>query len=325
MFVISLGFALLFLSAYLTEGILLFELFLSFLPFFLVLNFIFIALTGVTVFLAARTQPFSRYQLITGVLALTLLITTFSTGLLKVYAYANPFTHPVQDVQTSSSSLKIGFQNKLYSNKDYNLIQNVVRHHQLDIIGFGEFLATDFEELKKLLPDYPYAYHTNAYCAQGYECELGVYSKYSWETVQEHKLPSGDIALEVIFTHNEQTISLFVTHPHAPFSQKNVTTRNKQLKSLSGLVQSSTTQHTAIMGDLNVTPWSPSYTDFLNSLEKLRDTAQGNLGLKTWGIGSIQLLHLDYIFVTKDTKSSHLHIENTYGSDHNLVWTELYF
>jgi endonuclease/exonuclease/phosphatase family metal-dependent hydrolase len=196
--------------------------------------------------------------------------------------------------------------------------------HKLDIIGFGEFLADDYEELKKLLNDYPYSYHTNRFCVQRYECELGLYSKYPWDAVHEHKLPSGDIALEMQFTHHEQNISLFMTHPHAPFSQKNLSARNSQLEALSTLVRSSTAQHVLIMGDFNVTPWSRSYTNFLDSTAKLRDTAQGHLNARTWGISSARLLHLDHIFITKHTKSSPLHIEGTYGSDHNLIWTQLY-
>lgn len=81
-------------------------------------------------------------------------------------------------------------------------------------------------------------------------------------------------------TVHEQTIHLVGTHPLPPGSSANARLRNEQLAEVANHARSQSLP-VIVLGDLNVTPWSPYFADLLTH-GGLKDTSQGRGMFGSW-------------------------------------------
>ncbi len=123
-------------------------------------------------------------------------------------------------------------------------------------------------------------------------------------------------------TVNEQTIHLVGTHPLPPGSAENARLRNEQLTEIANHVRDQQTP-VIVLGDLNVTPWSPYFTDLLRD-GRLKDTAQGRGLFGSWPAWLPFLrIPLDHCLVAPSLQVADRHLGPQIHSDHLPVVIDL--
>jgi endonuclease/exonuclease/phosphatase (EEP) superfamily protein YafD len=112
------------------------------------------------------------------------------------------------------------------------------------------------------------------------------------------------------------------THPLPPSSADYARHRNAQLDAVAAFAA----RHDApllVLGDLNVTPWSPYFSDLLKTAG-LRDSARGHGIQPTWPAGAFWLwVPIDHCFHSPETRVVDRRVGPDIGSDHYPLIVEL--
>lgn len=117
-------------------------------------------------------------------------------------------------------------------------------------------------------------------------------------------------------------ITVIGAHPFPPASQANWALRNEQLTELAGHVQT-LKGDVLLLGDLNVTPWSPYFRD-LTRATGLRDARRGR-GLKLSWPTALPMLRIpiDYCLVSRGFAVRAVRLGPKTGSDHFPLMADL--
>ena len=131
-------------------------------------------------------------------------------------------------------------------------------------------------------------------------------------------------SIEANVEFNSQRFRMFATHPLPPMGSRNFSHRNDHLALLAKRIQQ---QHhhqpdhpIVLLGDLNLTPWSPFFSDLLESTD-LRNAAAG-YGLQPtwyrWNVFPFGLV-LDHALHSHDLSCVNRQVLPANGSDHRAV------
>lgn len=105
------------------------------------------------------------------------------------------------------------------------------------------------------------------------------------------------------------------THPPAPRNERLHRTRNRIFSHIAELAARSD-EPLVVLGDLNCTPWAPSFRRFLRE-GGLSDTSEGRRLSWSWPAGFWPLaIPIDHALVTGDVRVVHRHMGPDIGSDH---------
>ena len=162
---------------------------------------------------------------------------------------------------------------------------------------------------------------------------LGVLSKLSLKEPMGIKFP-GSNATNLITTieYQHRLIKIIGTHPFAPRRASLFEYRNLQLESIGNYLKDSQTS-TILLGDFNLTPWSPYYQRLVKTAN-LHNTRMGFGILPTWLRGTdyvefpswsfpILNIPIDHILITKDIKVLRTYTGDPGNSDHAPLISEL--
>ena len=116
-------------------------------------------------------------------------------------------------------------------------------------------------------------------------------------------------------TREKKLVTLIGTHPRSPVSSVHAKSRNEQLRSIATLI-SQQTDPVVLLGDLNVTPWSPFFHDLL-AHSGLQDSLKG-IGLQpTWPtMFPFAWIPIDHCLVSSEVYVSNREVRPNIGSDH---------
>lgn len=121
---------------------------------------------------------------------------------------------------------------------------------------------------------------------------------------------------------NGQIVTLLGTHPLPPGSAEYSRLRNDQLRELAAEVRKSSAP-TILLGDLNVTPWSPYFRELLRA-SGLRNTSQGRGLHGSWPAGLlIGRIPLDHCLISPSLRVNDRQLGPQVGSDHLPVVIDL--
>lgn len=165
--------------------------------------------------------------------------------------------------QTNHDTVSITFANVLTQNTRHREIIADLTSRNPDIIAVVELSSSLAAKLSTEITDeYPY---TLLRRQDRGNFGIGLLSKYPFRDQQvfELNVPIESIAATV--TIADQDYRIFVTHPLPPMGRSAFADRNLQLKQLADRVSTFQTHspQTAVVlvGDLNLTPWSPFFAD----------------------------------------------------------------
>lgn len=284
-------YVLLVLSSMYIKGIVFLEWVISFLHYIIPFNII-------VCILFFFTPQLSPSVFLLGLCTIPLLIRFLNFTVVKPVAGAG------------NKKITIAFFNKLYSNRNYEEIDEKIKEIKPDIIGMVELQDGEIEKIPTL-SEYKHCF----YNPSRPNAALGLLSKYPFATKNLDSLPHAIVSTTSI---DETLYQVIVFHPNPPIYGKHIKLRDSHLKNLKDYIDAQT-ENTILMGDFNVTPWSPSYISYLSKLE-LKNTAQGSGIHNTLHKGPLKVF-IDFIFIPKKSGVESFKTHYMKGSDHKLIET----
>lgn len=297
------SYSLIFLVTLFNKKFLLPELFSMLLPYWLVLNLI---ILGAMLFFY-QYKIFTKLSFLNISLSLLFIITLY----LAVNFYKFSFLS-FPDVQASTGSeVRVAFFNKLYSNTNYYEIDNKLKEVTPDFIGFSELKKEDISNIP-YLQNYKYSQIKDARD----NSTIAFFSNQPSELDTNLNLA---YVLPLKMQLQSETYHVFVIHPMPPINSEWLSMRNQELTELSTYINSLNSENVILIGDFNLTPWSPIYQQFANNQTKVKNAAIGQGINFTWG-NSLIKTQVDHIFIPKGWSVDSFKSEQVPGSDHNLIW-----
>lgn len=278
-----------------------------------------------------------RIQLIIGLIFATIgLVVTHQSrlaalvvmGLIWNCSWIAPYVFATQK-PVGFRPLKICVVNVLTQNLQHDKVLTVLKNADPDVIAVLE-LGTELESrLNKELGDL-YRHRITEPSDNG-NFGIGLWSKLPLQDEQIFHLtvplvPS--ISAKVYW--EGQPVRLFATHPIPPVGSRYFQSRNQHLDLLAERIRMQTDimgeATTVVVGDLNLTPWSPWYDKFVTDSD-LRDCVRGDKAAALrptwyrWPLFPFGLV-LDHGFCRGPIVCSNRKILEDIGSDHRPVLLE---
>lgn len=254
-----------------------------------------------------------RYQK----LGLTLAIFCLVLNLFEIVPWYLPQSSGITS-ELSGQKLRV-FQsniNKYYH--QYSQLISLVREEQPDIAVFlevGKARAKEFEGLHDILP----------YSIAAQDGDIDgtlVYSKLPLEKSSVKTIGEGRKSVLADIKIQGQIISLITAHPSQALGKIYYEERNRQLVALADYVAKM--KKPLLIGDFNVTMWSPYYKRFV-SKAKLHNARAGFGILPTWPtFHPLLYIPIDHCFVRRDIKVLKIRRGRQVGSDHLPLVTDLW-
>jgi len=215
----------------------------------------------------------------------------------------------------TNRQLKILSYNVYSQSESYLQVFNEIKVKNPDIIFLMEVTPEWTKKLKPLKKIYPYVILKPQFDNFG----VAMYSKHKYIKARYKKfseVPSICVKIRI----KKKILNIIATHPYPPIGQDGTNLRNKHLAKIANFIQR-LKQPTILMGDLNITPFSPIYKNFLEK------TKLQNFGiLPTWNKNiPIFAIALDHILISKEITFLEKEIGESFGSDHNMIFTTVGF
>lgn len=130
-------------------------------------------------------------------------------------------------------------------------------------------------------------------------------------------------ALEVILPWEGKTMRVLVVHPLPPVSDYSTKRRNRHIKVLGDYIAASS-MPTVVLGDFNMTPWSPYFRAFTKAAGLSRVEPAWGRGA-TWPsmLPAFFRIPIDHILVSEHIAAGDLEVGPDLGSDHFPVCVSL--
>lgn len=232
--------------------------------------------------------------------------------------------------QVSSNTkphIRIESFNVNVENQEYQAAINVVRNGQPDIALFIEIQDEWFKNLKIGLKDvFPYSFRSPG-------GGLAIFSLIPLQDVGGINLGGFGYHLVANLELNGKLIHFIGTHPFVPIKPLTFQRRNSQLLALQKYIQQQE-KPAIIVGDFNLTPWSPYYRNFIRK-KSLHNTGLGFGTLPSWPHPATYIkniprwlmplinIPIDHCFVSKEFGVVNTRISGSGNSDHAAIVVDL--
>ncbi len=226
-----------------------------------------------------------------------------------------PWYLPPSIVAPSSAvTLRVLHSNVLVRNRNYASVIALVREVKPDIAVFQEVNARWLQKLEVIRDVLPYTY------AEPRSAGFGnvIYSALPLQQPSVQFLGQREYAsLATRVSKGGKTLSLLTTHPPPPIRQELFRWRNQLLAAIVPYVRSQTIP-VVVIGDLNITMWSPYYKR-LEAASGLRNSRAGFGILSSWSPRSWLpwlAIPIDHCLVSPELVVRKTQIGRKVGSDH---------
>ena len=213
---------------------------------------------------------------------------------------------------TQTSAMSILHFNVLRSNENYSDVIRFIQEQQSDFVCLQEVTYKWEEACKALYEEYPY--HESVPRDDSFGILFLSRRPFLYKKVQyfaRSQVPS--IIVKVV--HEKREFTIVATHPLPPRTALYSAQRNEQLTAVANYVKKIQTP-VVVIGDLNVTPWSPYFKDFVQ-ISQLKDSRQG-FGIHcTWpSMAPLLWIPIDHCLLSANAKVHNRQVMSNYGSDH---------
>jgi endonuclease/exonuclease/phosphatase (EEP) superfamily protein YafD len=162
---------------------------------------------------------------------------------------------------------------------------------------------------------------------------LGIFSKLPLQSPRGEKFNGSDANnLVTTIAYQNREIKIIGAHPLVPIKRDRFVNRNQHLQSIGNYLKN-TRETVILLGDFNLTPWSPYYRKLISSTG-LHNSRLGFGILPTWIRPATHVKYpallipfvnipIDHIFVSKDINVARTYIGDNGNSDHAPIISEL--
>lgn len=221
----------------------------------------------------------------------------------------------------TSDTIRVASFNVLRTNVELSETLNELLSEEPDIIFLMEVAPNWKPILERVRDQYPFQ---KLILRQDYT-GVALLSKHEWQTLAVVDTMGANPPLDVRFSKiadQADGFRLIATHPLPPISSTLTASRDSQLKSLAS--RSTADKPTLLMGDFNLTPWSPRFSDILREGE-MTNSALG------YGISPTLTplptmfggLMVDHVLVNRKIVVSNHLVKPSSFSDHEMVIVDL--
>jgi endonuclease/exonuclease/phosphatase (EEP) superfamily protein YafD len=235
-----------------------------------------------------------------------------------------PWFLPTGTAIASSPTLKLLFSNVYIRNQETAPLLALVEREDPDIIALAEVSPLWDAPLALLSSEYPFQAGETATNPFG----LKVLSKFPLNELQLLEFANSRTSLAMQLEVEQRPLTVVVTHPVPPVRPEMLHSRNRQLANLATYL-AARSHPTIVIGDFNITPWSPYYQRFIQETQ-LHNTRKGFGILPTWPVASSessvpnglhQLLSIpiDHCLVDPTLQVLEMHTGATVNSDHRPI------
>jgi endonuclease/exonuclease/phosphatase (EEP) superfamily protein YafD len=208
--------------------------------------------------------------------------------------------------------------NVLSSNPDKQGYIKYLRQQNADLILLLEVDLDWARAARELSDEYPH----QLVRPRGDNFGLALFSRYELVDARVDPLTSGLPTIIANVQLDDHQVTFIGSHPLPPIGTERFESRNTQIKALSTKVRESE-RPVILCGDLNTTPWSPSFKELLATSE-LCDARVG-FGLQpTWPAKPWPFaIPIDHILISPEITATSFSVGPLLGSDHRAVKAEL--
>ena len=202
---------------------------------------------------------------------------------------------------------------------DPGLTVRMLEQLDADVIALEEVDERWLDELQEVLLHYPYSKAS----ARDDNFGIAIYSRLPLTSAEIVEL--GNTGLPTVHAElqiRSGPLHILVTHPLPPTSARNWRERNQQLAAIAEFVRD-LSEPVVVVGDLNITPWSPHYARFLSE-SGLQDSMRGFGVQPTWPAWlPLMLIPIDHCLHSDDVEITNRAIGSYVESDHLPLVIEL--
>lgn len=207
--------------------------------------------------------------------------------------------------------------NLFSGNRRHEVVRQFIREVRPDVAVFLELTDQWNDALSELHEDFPHRHLDPSLGNFG----IALFSRIPFRDVQMDYLSNGDPAIVATFGENAVEWVLIGAHPFPPVGSNASALRNRQLQRLAEIAGSQQVP-VVVLGDLNVTPWSPHFADLL-ATGRLRDSRRGFGVQPSWPAGNVLLrIPIDHCLVSSSVTIHDRKTGPDVGSDHLPVTVE---
>jgi endonuclease/exonuclease/phosphatase (EEP) superfamily protein YafD len=237
---------------------------------------------------------------------------------------------PGSGLPSPDPNLRVLVSNINTQNRNYEGVVAFTRQANPDLAVFMEVDAAWIEQLRSLQDELPYA------SGQGNSDNFGlvVYSRWPLDQTRV-ELFGSDRNISVVgqVTIAGQPVHFAATHPYPPVRPSIFQARNQQLDRVGQYVQALPSPK-LLLGDLNVTMWSPYYRRLTRQAGVVN--ARRGLGIHpTWPtpgtyrrlpklVTPLLTIPIDHCLISRDITVSNLYVGPNIGSDHLPLVADLH-
>jgi endonuclease/exonuclease/phosphatase (EEP) superfamily protein YafD len=255
---------------------------------------------------------------------LLLLLFTLALNLVDILPW---YLSKQQIVTDRSTVLSVMSFNICVNNPETPAIVRSIRSVNPDLAIIIEVTPAMMENINvELKSEFPYSFRSPG-------GGLGIFSKLPLQSPKGEKF-SGSSATNLVTTveYEQRSIKIIGTHPMAPRRLDLFTGRNQHLDAIGNYFKD-TKDTVILLGDFNLTPWSPYYRQLVKQTG-LHNTRLGFGILPTWIRASTHVefpswlfpilnMPIDHIFVSKDLQVVRTYTGDNGNSDHAPIISEL--
>lgn len=213
--------------------------------------------------------------------------------------------------------------NVLTSNRRHDDILKQIESADADVFAILELGTPLYKRLESELSE-TYPHRTTVPQDDG-NFGIGLYSRYPMTDVDCFSLNLDDIkSISATVETDSGSYRIIATHPLPPIGRSGFDSRNEHMEMLgervSKLLAADKKIPVVMMGDLNLTPWSPWLGDF-EAQSGLKLATGGNEIIPTWYVKPIFPLGLvlDHVLISDNLRCIRREIGPDVGSDHRAV------
>ncbi len=219
----------------------------------------------------------------------------------------------------NGTPVRIMLSNVYTANSSYDLLRNLVTEEDPDIIVLEEISREWLDNIGALKEKYPY----KILCPQEDNFGIGIFSKLPLTSEKvsywgDYRLPYIEAKVE----HCGKHFDIIAVHTVPPMRKDGWLMRNEQILDFAVIAKSKSSP-TVLIGDLNVTPWSPVFRK-LKRDSGLQDSMKGFGVQASWPVQIFPLrIPLDHCLVSKEIFVKNRKLGGDLGSDHYPVIIDL--
>jgi endonuclease/exonuclease/phosphatase (EEP) superfamily protein YafD len=217
-----------------------------------------------------------------------------------------------------SARIRIVSANLFFLNRQPGRLAPIVSAAAPDVVVLEEFTPEALRELDELRRTYPHRLETPAEGPYG----IALLSRYPLEDARSFTLGQTTAVEARIMAPDGVRFSIIGVHLRSPTSAQGAAERNRQLGLLAA-ERARITGPLVVIGDFNLSPFSPSYGNWL-AHARLTDTRRHRMYLATWpAFLPILGIPIDHCFISEEFQLADLRRLAAFGSDHYPLLAEL--